>query len=138
MLITRSDDINKPLEQWTNKDFLFYFSNKLASQTGKGLRIEGPAWIGFLSRIKGFRNKLHLSNQAYKDFIDKVFGDFFARDGYVPAFGAIVSERVYFIVTKYSGETHLQYSDFEQVRRELYGNNTLFAQFSGKSFHESH
>ena len=117
---------SKSLEQWNNKDFLIYFSDKLKQSSGKGLRLEAPVeWLGFISRIKGFRNKLNLNNTQYKDFIDKVFLHFFTQDNYTPTFGAVVSERVYNISKKYLSSSS-QYSDFEKVREELYGNNLLF------------
>jgi hypothetical protein len=118
---------SKSLDTWTNKDFLMYFSAKLQQSSGQGLRLETPVeWIGFISRIKGFRAKLNLNNVQYKDFVDKVFLHFFSQDKYTPTFGAIVSERVYNIIKKYFSSSRPLYSDFEKVKEELYGNNLLF------------
>lgn len=118
---------SKPVEQWSNKDFLLYFSDKLQEASGQGLRLEAAVeWLGFTSRIKGFRAKLHLNTVQYKDFIDKVFLHFFSQDRYEPTFGAIVSERVFNIVKKYFSSSRPLYSDFEKVREALYSNNLLF------------
>jgi hypothetical protein len=118
---------SKPVDQWNNKDFLLYFSDKLKQSSGQGLRLEASVeWLGFISRIKGFRNKLNLNNVQYKDFVDKVFLHFFSQNKYTPTFGAIVSERVYNIITKYFSSSRSLYSDFDTVREELYGNNLLF------------
>ena len=118
---------SKSLEQWNNKDFLLYFSAKLQQSSGQGLRLEAPVeWVGFISRIKGFRVKLNLNNTQYKDFIDKVFLHLFSQNEYTPVFGAIVSERVFNICKKYFNSSRPLYSDFEKVKEELYGNNLLF------------
>ena len=118
---------SKSLEQWNNKDFLLYFSAKLQQSSGQGLRLEAPVeWVGFISRIKGFRVKLNLNNTQYKDFIDKVFLHLFSQNEYTPVFGAIVSERVYNIIKKYFNSSRPLYSDFDKVKEELYGNNLLF------------
>ena len=117
----------KPLEKWSNRDFLFYFSNKMQAFCGKGIAIPPVAWQGMMGRMKGFRTKLVLDNLSYKRFIDAVFGEFFTQDGYIPHFGAIVSERVFYTVQKLS---HASVSsvptDWEQLRAELYSNNLLF------------
>ena len=130
--IGKTNDIAKPLESWSNKDFLMYYSNRLCELTGQGVRLEeGAAWQAFIGRIKGFRTKLRLSNSQYKDFIDKVFDEFFRQDGYVPVFGAIVSERVFNIVSTYmKGKAAPMYSDFEKLRQELYLNNSWFQKLS--------
>jgi hypothetical protein len=118
---------SKSLDTWNNRDFLIYFSDKLKESSGSGLRLEAAVeWLGFISRIKGFRVKLNLNNVQYKDFIDKVFLHFFSQDKYTPTFGAIVSERVFNISKKYFSSSRPLYSDFEKVREELYGNNLLF------------
>lgn len=122
--------IRKPLAEWSNRDFLFYFSDKLERATGSGLDIPPVAWQGFMGRIKGFRNKLKLSPEKYKEFVDVVFSDFFTRDGYVPTFGAIVSERVYSIVQRRHRSIAVSMNsttDFEAYRRDLYSNNLLFS-----------
>jgi hypothetical protein len=121
-----SSEIDKPIDKWSNKDFVIYFSNKLAETTGTPLKIEGPAWIGFMSRIKGFRSKLVISNTQYKEFIDSIFSKFFDR-GYVPVFGSIVSERVYFVIQKLNSLIiAVSAEEFEQLRNQLFNNITLF------------
>jgi len=117
--------INKSIEKWSNKDFLIYFSNKLKETTGKELDIPPIAWQGFMSRMKGFRKKLGISNVDYKNFIDNVFAKLFVGKQYVPAFGSIVSERVFNLLKKHS---LLQYDDnaFDQLREQLYKDSILF------------
>jgi hypothetical protein len=125
--IGKTNDIQKPLAQWSNRDFLLYYSNRLAEATGQGVRLEDSvAWQAFTGRIKGFRTKLNLDPRRYKEFIDKVFDVFFKLDDHVPVFGAIVSERVFHIVTTYLRDAHPMYSDFEKLRKELYANNLWF------------
>ena len=123
---------SKPLEKWTNKDLLLYFSDRLADLSGQGLKLEASVeWIGFTSRVKGFRSKLNLNPTQYKIFIDKVFDTFAVKNKCTPVFGSIVSERVYNVIQKYCSKTSKpQYSDFEAVKNELYGNNLLFKKFS--------
>ena len=106
---------------------MIYFSNRLRETTGSPLRIEGPAWIGFMSRIKGFRSKLTIPNEKYKEFIDAMFDKFFDR-GYVPVFGAIVSERVYFVIQQLltPANNSVSNSEFEALRNQLFNNLTLF------------
>lgn len=114
------------IERWSNKDFLFYFSQKLEEMTGVGLDIPPVAWSGFLGRMKGFRDKLIISNIKYKEFIDCVFKNFFSRDSYTPSFGAIVSEKVYNIVLKeLKKPTPFSNSDFQKLRDILYQNFSL-------------
>jgi len=118
--------IHKDIATWSNKDFLIYFSNRLKELTGSSLDIPPVAWAGFLSRIKGFRKKLNLDNFKYKKFIDSVFVIFFNTDGYTPAFGAIVSERVFYVVNGAKNTTPTQQVDWKKLRDELYKNNLLF------------
>jgi len=117
----------KQIEKWSNRDFLIYFSNLLLDKTGNKLEIPTEAWVGYLSRMKGFRSKLNISNQVYKEFIDTVFSQFFTRNGYVPVFGAIVSEKVYGMVKSkpISARTFGSY-DFETLRNDLCNNGILF------------
>lgn len=118
---------SKEIEKWSNKDLLTYFSQHLQESTGYGLRLESDVeYSAFIGRIKGFRNKLNLNTVQYRDFIDKVFANFFSRERYAPAFGSIVSERVYNIVKKYCSSSPPMYSDFEKIKAELYTNNLLF------------
>lgn len=122
----------KPLNEWTNKDFLFYFSKKMDEKYSAPLNIPTPAWGAFLGRIKGFRLKLKIDNERYKKFIDGIFSDFFSQDGYQPAFGAIVSEKVYYIVNKIQttkSDSAGKNVDWEKLRNELYSNNLLFQRF---------
>lgn len=121
--------VEKPLENWSNKDFLLYFSQKLKALTGQGLEIPPAAWQGFLSRMVGFRNKLKLSNQVYYQFIDKVFEYFTSNPDYIPTFGIIVSEKVYFTVSRYTKQAQvpvLSNQDFLEFRNQLYSNIMLF------------
>lgn len=117
--------IYRETKDWTNRDFLFYFSNKLKELTGKELNIPPVAWVGFLGRMKGFRSKLGIANQEYKDFIDKVFSELFEGKNYVPAFGSIVSEKVFHILKKH---TLKEYSndEFAKLREQLYKDVILF------------
>jgi len=117
--------ITKDLDKWTNRDFLFHFSNELEKMAGKGLDIPPVAWPGFLGRIKGFRKKLGLGNTDYKDFIDKVFQQLFIAKDYVPTFGTIVSEKIYNILKHHALD---QYSndEFTRLREQLYRDVMLF------------
>jgi hypothetical protein len=106
---------------WNNKDFVIYFSNKLREKTGSGLEIPKEAWFPYISRIKGFRTKLKLNDKDYKEFVDKVVDVFFAQPGYVPAFGAIVSEKVFYTVKKIN-KTPREFTnnDFIKLRDNLF------------------
>jgi len=95
--------------------------------TKRELEIPSVAWQSMLGRIKGFRSKLHLSNIAYKYFIDDVFDKFFTNNGYIPTFGAIVSEKVYNIVKK---KSIYNFEDIEKLRDDLYKNNLLFSKIT--------
>lgn len=117
---------HKDIATWSNKDFLIYFSGLLKDLSGRPLDIPPVAWVGFMSRMKGFREKLKLDNLRYKEFIDNVFSVFFNMDGYTPAFGAIVSERVFYVVNKAMATSPSQSVDWEKLRNDLYKNNLLF------------
>ena len=115
----------KPLQTWTNRDFLLYFSHKYSQLTGKNFSIPSQGWIGFLSRIKGFRSKLNLDNYSYKKFIDDTFSYFFIQRDYVPSFGAIVSEKVYScteFLKKKKSESRCSNEEFEELKKQLYSN----------------
>jgi len=73
----------------------------------------------FQGKVKGFRNKLHLSNAQYKAFIDDVFDLLFEGHGYIPNFGAIISERVYNIIS----QIH-RHGDREELH-DIYTNKEL-------------
>jgi hypothetical protein len=107
----------KPLEQWSNKDFLLYFSDCLKRAGNGGLIIPPVAWRAYLSRMKGFRMKLRLSNQDYKCFIDTLFSERFLKNKFVPIFGSIVSEKVYHM---YQERPELSNAYFIAKRDELY------------------
>lgn len=107
----------KPLEQWSNRDFLLYFSDCLKRAGNGGLVIPPVAWRAYLSRMKGFRMKLRLSNQDYKCFIDTLFSEYFLKNKFVPVFGSIVSEKVYHIYQDYPKLTN---DYFIAMRNELY------------------
>lgn len=119
--------ISKPLEKWSNKDFLMYYSNKFKEITGRELTIPPMAWQGFISRMKGFRKKLGISNQDYKSFIDRVFTELFIGRQYVPAFGSIVSERVFNLLKKRFLKECTN-DDFIKLRDKLFRDNMLFKQ----------
>lgn len=120
---------NKPIESWSNRDFLMYFSKKMEEKYSNPLKVPPEAWGAYLGRIKGFRGKLNLDNYRYKEFIDRIFGDFFSRPDYSPAFGAIVSEKVYHIVIRLSNVVSNEHTDWIKLRDELYSNNLLFQRF---------
>lgn len=132
-----SCEIQKPIEKWSNRDFVIYFSNRLFVLTKKSLDIPPPAWIGFCGRIKSFRLKRNLSSEDYKKFIDNVFDIFFSVDKYIPSFGAIVSDKVFVVVQKmllHPKKAKIQHQDmynnasFIALRNQLYGDSTLFKQ----------
>jgi hypothetical protein len=120
---TTSKDMPK-----TNKEFVIYFSNKLKEKTGYGLVIPSDAWYPFISRVKGFRTKMKLDEQQYKAFVDKVIEVFFAQPGYVPTFGSIVSEKVFYVVkTMNKPATEFTDADFRKLRDKLLGDiNIVF------------
>lgn len=120
--------IYRDVKNWSNKDFLFYFSNKLKESTGKELNIPPVAWPGFLGRMKGFRAKLSITNFVYKDFIDNVFSQLFEAKNYVPAFGSIVSERVFNILRNYSLKEYNN-DEFIRLREQLYKDVILFKKY---------
>ena len=117
--------IYREVKNWNNKDFLFYFSNKLKEITGKDLDIPPVAWQGFLGRMKGFRAKLSIDNSVYKDFIDNVFSQLFVAKNYEPAFGSIVSERVFNILRNHSLKEYSN-DEFTRLREQFYKDVILF------------
>jgi hypothetical protein len=117
---------NKPVEQWSNKDFLLYFSQRYRLLTGQSFKIPSEAWVGMMHRIKSIKIKLKLNNKDYKEFIDKVFDNFFSRINYAPNFGSIVSEKVFFITTKMKKDINYSNNEFIRLRDELYTNSELF------------
>ncbi len=119
---------NKPIRQWSNRDFLIYFADSYKKYTSHNFCIPKDAWVGMLSRIKGFRLKTNLSNKEYKEFIDNVFNVFFTQDNYVPNFGSIVSEKVYYLTLKLVRNADYSNDKFLALREELYSNE-LFKEF---------
>lgn len=117
--------IHKSISQWSNRDFLIYFSQKYKEYTSHNFSIPKAAWIGLLSRIKGFKLKTNLSNIEYKKFIDTVFNEFFTQDNYIPSFGAIVSEKVFYITQHFSKDLCVSNEDFIKLRNELYSNEVF-------------
>ncbi len=114
---------SKPIDDWSNRDFLIYFSHLYTYHTSFNFRIPKEAWAGMLSRIKGFRLKMNLSNAEYKEFIDNVFNIFFTQDNYVPTFGAIVSEKVFYTTLKLLKNLNYSNDKFMQLKKELYSND---------------
>ena len=114
----------KELKDWSNKDFLIYYSNRQKEFNGQELRIPPAAWMGFFSRMKGFREKLNVDNIAYKKFIDDIF-DIFYKKGYTPAFGSIVSIKLYAIVGSFRTKEY-DNEQFEQIKKDLFENDELF------------
>jgi hypothetical protein len=88
--------LSKPIDNWTSADFVYYYSHKLEDTTGVKLFVPKDGWPYFAGRVKLFRN-IHTTMSAaeYKDFIDNVMDILFTRKGAIPAFGAIVSNKVY-------------------------------------------
>lgn len=116
----------KSLDQWNTRDFIKYYSIKLEKLTGKRLLVPPEAWVGFGARIKGFKEKLNLTNIEYRNFIDKVFSKFFIGAGYEPSFGCIVSEKVYYLAHKLRESDQFSNEDFEVLKQELYKDTSLF------------
>jgi hypothetical protein len=115
----------KQIDLWSNKDLLIYFANNYKELSGNSFPIPKEAWVGMLSRMKGFKIKMELSNEGYRNFIDNVFHKFFTQDGYIPSFGAIVSEKVFFITKKLIKNVSYSNNEFETLRNQLY-NSDLF------------
>jgi hypothetical protein len=111
------------IDKWSNMDHLKYFSIRYKTLTSHSFPIPKEAWIGLLSRMKGFRIKLKLDNKDYKVFIDNVFDIFFTQDNYVPTFGAITSEKVYYVTKKLLKNRFCSNSEFEQLRNQLYSSD---------------
>lgn len=130
MTVSVTSGGTKPLEKWSNRDFLFYYSNRQKFLTKRDFVIPPRAWAAFQGRMKGFRAKLNLSNEAYKEFIDKVFSELFIGKQYVPSFGAIVSEKVFFVISRISetGTATLISApeEFEAARLLLFKDCELF------------
>ena len=125
--VSPNNVITKKLENWTNRDFLFHFANKIKETTGNELNIPPVAWPGFLGRIKGFRKKLGLNNHDYKEFMDNVFEQLFVGKDYVPTFGSIVSEKTFNVLKHYSPvATATSNDDFVKLREALYKDVCLF------------
>jgi hypothetical protein len=120
----------KMLEEWSNRDFLIYYSVKQQEITGCNLNIPPKAWPGFLARIKGFRAEHELSNEAYKIFLDDVFNMLYTQK-FVPAFSAIISEKVYNLIQRYKTQS-MTNSEFEMLRARLYNDNSLFKSLVSK------
>lgn len=113
----------KEIEKWSNKDHLIYFFKNYEKLTLHPFHIPKEAWVGMMSRMKGFRTKLNLDNEKYKEFVDNVFTVFFTQDNYVPTFGAIVSEKVFYVTNKLIKNRSCSNNEFEQLRRQLYSSD---------------
>lgn len=114
----------KPLDKWSNRDFLIYYSILQQENNGFGLSIPPEAWGAYLSKIKGFRIKNNVSNEEYKDFIDDVFNLLY-KQGFAPSFGTITSDKVFSIIHKKKTCT-ISNDQFEKLKESLYQDNTLF------------
>lgn len=124
MKISVVREVEKPTRSWSNRDLLLYFSSKMR-QYYPSFSIPPVAWQSMLGRIKGFRAKLGIDTEKYKIFIDKVF-EHFANESYTPVFGAIVSEKVFYVVQKLSSRPSDDKIDWVAYRDVLY--NNLFFQ----------
>jgi len=113
----------KEIDKWSNKDHLIYFSNQYEHLTTHPFYIPKEAWVGMMSRMKGFRTKLNLDNEKYKEYVDNVFNVFFTQDNYIPTFGAIVSEKVFYVTNKLLKNRNCSNSEFEQLRNQLYSSD---------------
>lgn len=122
----KSDNNTKPIEKWSSKDFMQYYNKQYNNLTGSYINIPPPAWPALLGRIKNFLIKNNIGNVDYKHFIDKVFDVFYKRMRREPAFGTIVSDKIYFILSKYD-QSSLNNADtfnddyFAKLQQELYG-----------------
>uniref|UniRef100_A0A7C3WV10 Uncharacterized protein n=1 Tax=Dictyoglomus turgidum TaxID=513050 RepID=A0A7C3WV10_9BACT len=115
----------KDIDKWSNRDILIYFLVKYKEFVSKEFSVPEDAWVGMMSRIKGFREKMNLTSLQYKEFIDDVFSIFFTQKDYVPSFGAIVSEKVYYNIkflktSKLTSCKSFTNDDFEKLKQELY------------------
>ena len=124
--------LEKPIENWNNKDFVRYYSNKLLSNNGFGLNIPSDSWVCFIRRVKGFRTQMNLSTAEYKDFVDKVTDILFSKPGAVPAFGAIVSSKVYnMMAANKQAFANCTNDDFKKLRDTLLADKTLTFSLEG-------
>ena len=116
----------KAIEKWTSRDFIKYYFNKLKSLKNINTQaIPSEAWVGYGARIKGFIKKKNLSNFQYKSFIDSIFKNFYNSEIHVPAFGCIVSEKI-FEITESFEKNRYSNRDFERLKEKLYTDNILF------------
>ncbi len=120
----RFPEITKEIAKWSNRDFLIYYAQKQQSFTNIEFKIPRVAWIGFLSRMKGFRGGRNIDNSAYKTFIDELFNLFYSK-GFSPAFGSIVSIKLYGIVKSYRTKKYSNV-EFERLKAQLYRDSSLF------------
>ena len=130
MKVIFDPDIPKPLNQWSNKDFLIYFSNHLHLLDHRGLTIPPNGWVVYMSMIKGFRQKLNISNSRYKQFIDWLMADIFTQENYTPNFGCVISEMLFntFSKTLDKKREELTNEDFEKIQREIRARSKQFPQ----------
>jgi hypothetical protein len=128
MKVIFDPDIPKPLNQWSNKDFLIYFSNHLYLLDHKGLTIPPNGWVVYISMIKGFRQKLSISNSKYKQFIDWLMTDIFTQENYTPNFGCVISEMLFNMFSKMLGRKREEFTneDFAKIKNEV---NSRLKQF---------
>lgn len=127
MKMTVTSSASKTVSSWSNRDLLIYFSDKMKESYSSSFSIPPVAWQSMMGRMKGFRTKLNLDSERYKNFIDKVF-EYFTQESYAPVFGAIVSEKVYHVVNKISSRQAEEKTDWLSLRDLLY-DNLLFQKF---------
>jgi hypothetical protein len=115
----------KEVDKFTSRDLLLYFSAKYGEYTGIEFKIPRDGWVGMMYRIKTFQDKLKLTYPQYMEFIDNIFELFFTQENYVPNFGSIVSEKVFFIVKKLvkSKQSSCSNMEFEQLKQQLYSSD---------------
>lgn len=132
IVVTNNPAPNKPIEQWSNKQILLYYSNRMYERYGQELKIPNVAWAAFVGRVKGFREKLGLSSVQYKQFIDDIFDSgIFKSRTFCPSFGCIVSIRVYRMVNDYKeNQGNMSQEYWENLATSLESNNMLFKRVS--------
>jgi len=126
--VTNNPSGKDPLK-WSNKDIVIYFSNRMHDRTGHELIIPQIAWSGFVGRVKGFRERMGITTQQYKEFIDDVFDlPWLKSDERTPVFGCIVSIKVFYLIQRYKQRQPEEVSDtyWRELASQMHHNSTLF------------